>query len=143
MAKIKLGIIEKFKIGNLNAKRDWGYAKEYVEAMYLMLQQKKPDEFVIGTGINYSVRFFIEETFKLAGIKIAWEGSGIKEKGINKDNNKIVVEIDKFYFRPSEVDILLADPKKAKQKLNWQAKSKIEDIIQMMYENDFNILKKV
>ena len=97
---------------------------------------------MIGTGINYSVRFFIEETFKLAGIKIAWEGSGIKEKGINKDNNKIVVEIDKFYFRPSEVDILLADPKKAKQKLNWQAKSKIEDIIQMMYENDFNILKK-
>ena len=113
VAKIKLGIIEKFKIGNLNAKRDWGYAKEYVEAMYLMLQQNKPDEFVIGTGKNYSVRYFIEETFKLAGMKIVWEGSGIKEKGINKENNKTVVEIDEFYFRPSEVDVLLADPKKA------------------------------
>ena len=143
VAKIKLGIIEKFKIGNLNAKRDWGYAKEYVEAMYLMLQQNKPDEFVIGTGKNYSVRYFIEETFKLAGMKIVWEGSGIKEKGINKENNKTVVEIDEFYFRPSEVDVLLADPKKAKQKLNWQAKSKIEDIIQMMYKNDLDILKKI
>jgi GDPmannose 4,6-dehydratase len=140
VAKIKLGIIDSFKIGNLNAKRDWGYAKEYVEAMHLMLQQSKPEEFVIGTGRNYSVRFFIEETFRLAGMPIVWEGQGINEKGIIKDNKKVVVEIDKFYFRPSEVDILLADPQKAKQKLNWEAQSKIEDIIEIMFENDFNLL---
>jgi GDPmannose 4,6-dehydratase len=142
VAKIKLGLIESFKIGNLNAKRDWGYAKEYVEAMYLMLQQEIPEEFVIGTGKNYSVRFFIEKTFKLAGMPIVWEGEGVNEKGIIKENNKVVVEIDKFYFRPTEVDVLLADSKKAQQKLKWKPNFNIEQIIETMYENDFNLQNK-
>ena len=142
VAKIKLGLIESFKLGNLNVKRDWGYAKEYVEAMYLMLQQEIPEEFVIGTGKNYSVRFFIEETFKLAGMPIVWEGEGVNEKGIVKENNKVVVEIDEFYFRPTEVDVLLADSKKAQQKLNWKPKFNIEQIIETMYENDFNLQNK-
>ena len=143
VAKIKLGLMDSFKVGNLDAKRDWGHAKEYVEAMHLMLQQEKPGEFVIGTGKNYSVRYFIEQTFSLAGIEIEWKGQGINEKGINKANNKIVVEIDKFFFRPSEVDILLSDPRKAKVDLKWEAKTNIEKIIQSMYENDFNILSKL
>ena len=142
VAKIKLGLIDSFKVGNLDAKRDWGHAKEYVKAMHLMLQQKKPEEYVIGTGKNYTVRYFIEQTFKLAGIEIEWEGDGINEKGINKANNKIVIEIDKFFFRPAEVDILLSDPKKAKENLNWVAKTNIERIIEEMYENDFNMLAK-
>ena len=143
VAKIKLGLMDSFKVGNLDAKRDWGHAKEYIEAMHLMLQQEKPGEFVIGTGKNYSVRYFIEQTFNLAGIEIEWKGQGINEKGVNKTNNKIVVEIDKFFFRPSEVDILLSDPKKAKVDLKWEAKTNIEKIIQSMYENDFNILSKL
>ena len=142
VAKIKLGLIDSFKVGNLNAKRDWGHAKEYIEAMHLMLQQDKPEEYVIGTGKNYSVRYFIEQTFKLAGIEIEWEGEGINEKGINKANNKIIVEIDKYFFRPAEVDILLSDPKKAEKNLKWIAKINIEKIIEEMYENDFNILSK-
>ena len=142
VAKIKLGLIDKFKIGNLDAKRDWGYAKEYVEAMYLMLQQDKPEEFVIGSGKNYSVRYFIENTFKAAGIEIEWMGSGIEEKAINKSNNKIVVEVDEFYFRPSEVETLLSDPSKAKEKLKWSSKVNIDELIEIMFENDFNFLKK-
>jgi len=142
VAKIKLGMLDKLRVGNLDAKRDWGYAKEYVKAMYLMLQQNEPEEYVIGTGKNYSVRFFIENTFKLAGINLAWEGAHKKEVGINKLNNKVVVEIDEFYFRPSEVNELLSDPKKANSKLSWKADTKIEDLIEMMFINDFNILKK-
>ena len=143
IAKIKLGLLESFKIGNLDAKRDWGHAKEYVEAMHLMLQKEKPEEFVIGTGKNYTVRYFIEQTCKLAGIQIEWEGKGVNEKGINKANNKVIVEIDEFFFRPSEVDVLLSDPSKAKKDLNWSAKISIEEIIETMYENDFNNQNKI
>ncbi len=141
VAKIKLGLKDKLIIGNLDAKRDWGYAKEYVEAMHLMLAQDKPEEFVIGTGKNYTVRFFIENTFKLAGIDLAWEGSGIEEKGINKLNNKVLVEVDKFFFRPSEVNQLLANPKKANDKLSWKANTNINQLIEIMYKNDFNFSK--
>jgi GDPmannose 4,6-dehydratase len=142
IARIKLGLEDCLTVGNLNSKRDWGYAPEYVRAMHLMLQQNKPEEFVVGTGKNYSVRYFVEKTFELADIEIAWEGSGINEVGINKKNNKTVVKIDKYFFRPSEVNTLLSDPSKAKKKLNWEAKMCINDLISTMYESGFNSLKK-
>ena len=142
VAQIKLGLTDKLTVGNLNAKRDWGYAKEYVEAMHLMLQQNKAEEFVIGTGKNYTVKFFIENTFRLADIELVWEGNGIEEKGINKLNNKVVVEIDPFYFRPSEVNELLSDPSKANKKLPWKSQTEIESLIEIMFRNDFNLTKK-
>ena len=143
VARIKLGLDKCLYIGNLDAKRDWGYAKEYVEAMHLMLQQSKAEEFAIGTGRNFSVRYFIEKTFKISGINIVWKGKGINEVGVNKENNKTLVRVEKFFFRPSEVDTLLCDPRKAKKILNWKAKMHIDDLISKMYESDYNTLKNI
>ncbi len=133
-AKIKSDKQDKLYLGNLDAKRDWGYAKDYVEAMWLMLQVDKPDDYVIATGESHSVREFAEEAAKYFGFELVWEGSGLKEKGIDKNTGKILIEIDERYFRPSEVENLLGDSLKAKQKLGWEPKTKFKELVKIMCE---------
>ena len=136
VAKIKLGLNEKLALGNLNAKRDWGYAKEYIEAMWLMLQQEEPEDFVIATGETHTVREFVEEAFRIVGIGLLWDGKGLDEKGIDDKTGKILVEIDPQYLRPAEVDKLLGDPSKARKKLNWYPKTKFKELIKIMVDYD-------
>ena len=137
LARIKLGIDDKLYLGNLDAKRDWGYAKEYVEAMWKMLQQPEPNDYVVATGETHSVREFVEESAKLLGFDLVWEGSGLGEKGIDKKTNKTIIEIDPRYFRPAEVEVLTGDISKAKEKLGWQPKIKFKDLVKIMVEADF------
>ena len=141
LTKIKLGLQKKLVLGNLNAKRDWGHAKDYVEAQWLMLQQKKPNDFVIATGKNYSVKYFINIVAKELNMKIFWRGKGIKEKAYDKNNN-IIIECNKKYFRPSEVQTLLGNPLKAKKILKWQPKISIKQLAKEMVQNDLNLLTK-
>jgi len=141
VAAIKLGLKDKIYLGNLNAKRDWGHAKDYVEAMWLMLQQDTPEDFVIATGETHSVREFTELSFKKVDIELKWEGKGIEEKGIDKNTGKVLVEIDPNYFRPSEVEILHGDPSKAKAKLNWEPKIKFNELVEIMIDHDLKEIK--
>ncbi len=141
LTKIKLGLQKKLILGNLNAKRDWGHAKDYVEAQWLMLQQKTPDDFVIATGKNYSVKHFINIVAKELNMKITWRGKGIKEKAYDKNNN-IIIECNKKYFRPSEVQTLLGNSLKAKKILKWQPKISIKQLAKEMVQNDLNLLTK-
>ena len=141
LTKIKLGLQKKLVLGNLNAKRDWGHAKDYVEAQWLMLQQKTPDDFVIATGKNYSVKYFINIVAKELNMKITWRGKGIKEKAYDKNNN-IIIECNKKYFRPSEVQTLLGNSLKAKKILKWQPKISIKQLAKEMVQNDLNLLTK-
>ena len=141
LSKIKLGLQEYLELGNLDAKRDWGYAKEYVEAMWLMLQQEKPTDLIIATGETHSIREFIEEACKELEIKIKWEGEGTKEVGINKETGKEIIKINPRYFRPTEVDLLLGDPQKAKEILGWQAKTKFQDLVKLMIRYDYKLLE--
>ena len=141
--KIVIGLIKILKkelkcieLGNLYAKRDWGYAKEYVEAMYKMLQQKKPIDFVISTGKNYSIKQFINYTTDYLGIKTKWVGKGLKEKLINKKNNQIIVKINPKYFRPAEVNFLKGSSIKAKKILKWQAKTNLKQLIKIMVDEE-------
>ena len=127
---------DSIKIGNLDAKRDWGYAPEYVEAMWLMLQQEKPIDLVIATGETHTVREFIEIAFEICGITIVWEGAGIDEVGKCVKTNRILVQIDPYYFRPTEVELLLGDPSLAKRKLGWEAKTKFHDLVKLMMEHE-------
>ncbi|MFZ5998483.1 MAG: GDP-mannose 4,6-dehydratase [Nitrospirota bacterium] len=136
VARITLGLQEKLYLGNLNAKRDWGHAADYVEAMWLMLQQDTPDDYVIATGETHSVREFVELAFSKVGIKIAWKGKGVNEKGINTSTGKIIVEIDPRYFRPTEVDLLRGDPSKAKRQLGWEPKVTFKELVDMMVASD-------
>ncbi len=140
-SRIKLGLQEKLYLGNLNAKRDWGHAKEYVEGMWLMLQQEKPEDFVLATGKTYTVRTFVELAFKALDIEIVWEGKGVEEKGINKQTNEILVEVSPRYFRPTEVDLLIGDPTKAKNILNWEAKITLEELVSEMVISDYALFK--
>jgi GDPmannose 4,6-dehydratase len=141
-ARIKLGLQEKLYMGNLDAKRDWGYAGDYVELMWLMLQQEEPDDYVIATGITASVRDFISLAFEETGISLVWKGSGIDEKGIDNASGKTLVEIDSRYFRPAEVDLLIGDPSKAATKLGWKPKVSLLELIKMMVENDILLAKR-
>ena len=129
-------------IGNLDAKRDWGYAKDYVEAMHLMLQHKKPEDFVIATGKSYSVRYFIEKVCELLDIKIEWKGKDKEEVGINKKNKKIIVKVNPKFYRPSEVDFLLGDYSKAKKILSWEPKHDLDQLIEIMVNSEINDLKE-
>jgi GDPmannose 4,6-dehydratase len=141
-ARIKLGLQDRLFLGNLDARRDWGYAPEYVEAMWMMLQQEKPDDFIIATGETHTVREFVEEAFKIVGIEIEWKGKGVEEKGINADNGKVLVEINPRYFRPTEVDLLIGDYSKAKMELGWEPKVRFKELVKIMVEADlkrFNI----
>ncbi len=135
-ARIKLGLQEKIYLGNLDAKRDWGHAKDYVEGMWLMLQQEKPEDYVLATGETNTVRTFVELAFKEVGIAVEWRGSGVEEKGINKENGKAIVAIDPRYFRPTEVEILIGDPTKARNKMGWKARYTLKDLVQEMVRED-------
>ena len=134
IAQIKSGKIKSFKLGNLDAKRDWGYAPEYVEAMWLMLQHKEPLDLVIATGETHSVRELIEKAFKIAGYNIYWEGSGLDEVGKCSESNDILVYIDPYYFRPTEVQYLHGNPTKAEKVLGWNAKTKFDELVKIMME---------
>jgi len=138
VAKIKLGLQEEFNLGNLDARRDWGFAGDYVEAMWLMLQQDKPGDYIIGSGENHSVREFVEESFKIAGMDIIWEGEGLNEVG--KCNGKVVVRVNPKFFRPAEVNQLLSDPTKAKNVLGWKPKTTFKELVKMMVESDIELL---
>ncbi|MGD8837259.1 MAG: GDP-mannose 4,6-dehydratase [Desulfobacteraceae bacterium] len=141
IARIKVGLQEKLYMGNLDAKRDWGHAKDYVYMQWLMLQQEEPDDYVIATGVQYSVRRCIELAAENVGMKIEWQGSGLDEKGIDADTGKVIVEVDSRYFRPTEVDTLLGDPSKAKKKLGWQPKISFEEMIAEMVQSDLEEAK--
>ncbi len=134
--KIKYGIQDRLYIGNLDSKRDWGFAKDYVEAMWLMLQQEKPDDYVIATGETHSVREFIELVFKELGIEIIWQGEGAEEVGIDSRTGKIIVEVDPRYYRPTEVELLIGDSSKARKKLGWEPKVRLEELVKMMVQSD-------
>lgn len=134
---IKLGKKEKIFLGNLDAKRDWGYAKDYVRAMWLMLQQDTPDDYVIATGETHSVREFVEYAASLVGYKIVWKGKGLEEICIDEKSGKTLISIDEKYYRPSEVDVLLGDSTKAKEKLNWSAEVKFKDLVLLMMKEEF------
>jgi len=136
LTRIKLGMQEHLYLGNLDAKRDFGYAKEYIEAMWLMLQQDKADDYVIASGENHSVREFLEEACKNLGIKLEWRGKGVKEVGIDKDSGKEIIKIDSRYFRPTEVDVLLGNAEKARKELGWEAKTKFKELVKLMVEYD-------
>lgn len=142
VAKIKLGIEKDLVLGNLDAKRDWGYAPEYVEAMWLMLQQDIPEDFVIATGEAHSVREFVEKTFRIVGMDIRWEGRGINEKGIDSKTGKPLVRVDSRYFRPAEVDELLGDPSYARKKLGWKPKTSFDELVKIMVNYDLDRFSK-
>ena len=135
VAQIKFGLKECLDLGNLDAKRDWGYAKEYVEGMYLMLQQENPDDYVLATGNAYTVRYFVEMAFKAIDVEVEWKGSGENEKGYDK-SGKLVVKVNPKLYRPAEVDLLIGDPTKSKVGLGWKAKTTLEELCHMMVMED-------
>ena len=139
--KISKGLQNCLYLGNLNASRDWGHARDYVEGMWMILQQKKPEDFVFATGKTYTVRYFVEKAFSQLNIKILWKGQNLKEYGIDKNTGKIIVRIDPKYFRPTEVDFLKGDASKAKKKLGWQPKTSFSDLVKEMVEHEVELLK--
>jgi GDPmannose 4,6-dehydratase len=141
-ARIKLGLQDKLYMGNLDAKRDWGFAGDYVELMWLMLQQDTPDDYVMATGVTTSVREFITLAFGEAGITLRWEGSGVDEKGVDLASGNTLVEVDPKYFRPAEVDILIGDPAKALSRLGWKPKVRLPELINMMVSHDLKLAEK-
>ncbi len=143
-ARIAQGMQDKLYLGNMDAKRDWGYAKDYVECMWMMLQHPEPEDFVIATGEMHSVREFCTLAFAEAGINLKWEGEGVDEKGIDADTGKVIVEVDPKYFRPAEVEQLLGDPTKAKTLLGWNpTKTPFEELVRLMVKHDMRFVKKL
>ena len=136
LVRIKLGLQDCVYLGNIDAKRDWGHAKDYVEMMWLMLQQDKPEDFTISTGKQHSVREFIEVAANEVGIEISWNGGGVNEVGVDRKTNNTIIRIDKRYFRPTEVETLLGDSKKAKEKLNWAPKISFIELVKEMVKFD-------
>ncbi|SHJ66746.1 GDP-mannose 4,6-dehydratase [Paramaledivibacter caminithermalis] len=142
-SRIAKGYQKRLYLGNLDAKRDWGYAKDYVECMWLMLQQNKPEDYVIATGEMHTVREFCTLAFKEAGLELIWKGKGVDEKGINKKTGEVLVEVDPKYFRPTEVEQLLGDPTKAKEKLKWNpTKTSFEELVKIMMKHDLEFVEK-
>lgn len=143
VARIACGLQEKLYLGNMDSLRDWGYAKDYVECMWLMLQQDKPEDFVIATGEQHTVRDFVEKAFKRVGKIIVWEGSGKEEKGVDKETGKVLVEVDARWFRPTDVDNLWGDPTKAKTVLGWNPQqTSYEELINIMVDHDMKIAER-
>ncbi|MGI9360764.1 MAG: GDP-mannose 4,6-dehydratase [Parasphingorhabdus sp.] len=140
-AAIKLGRQDKLFLGNLDAKRDWGHAREYVRGMWLMMQQNEPDDYVLATGKTTEVRKFVEWAFEDVGINLEWTGTGIEEKGTCKDTGKCLVEVDPRYFRPTEVELLLGDPTKAKEKLGWSHETSVRDLAREMVQYDLKVME--
>ncbi|OGT96250.1 MAG: GDP-mannose 4,6-dehydratase [Geobacteraceae bacterium GWB2_52_12] len=141
-ARIKLGLQECLYLGNIDAKRDWGFAGDYVEAMWLMLQQDQPEDYVIATGETYMVRTFAEKVFSRLGMQLEWQGSGVDEKGIDTASGRTVIQIDPKYFRPAEVDLLLGDPTKARKQMGWEIKTSFEQLVNMMTDSDFALAER-
>lgn len=141
-ARIKYGLQDKLILGNLEAKRDWGYAPEYVEAMWLMLQQPEPDDYVIATGETHTVREFVEKAAQIAGFDLNWEGEGVNTKGIDKKTGKVIVEVSPEFYRPAEVDILIGNPQKAMEKLGWRPRTTFEELVRIIMEADLKRVAK-
>ena len=142
VAKISHGLQKKIYLGNLDAKRDWGHAKDYIEGMWLMLQQDIADDFVLATGVSNTVRDFVELSFAEIGVTLKWEGEGVKEKGINITTNEVVVEVDPKYFRPTEVELLIGDPTKANTELGWKHKYDLAALVKDMMQSDLKLFQK-
>ena len=142
LARISVGLQDTLYLGNLDALRDWGHAKDYVEVQWLMLQQEEPDDFCIATGIQYSVRQFVDFAWGHLGKNIRWEGQGIEEKGYDSETGNLIVAVDARYLRPTEVETLLGDPTKVKEKLGWEPKITFEEMVHEMMESDINIAKR-
>lgn len=142
VARIKLGLQDKLFLGNMDAKRDWGHARDYVEMQWLMLQQETAEDFVIATGEQYSVRDFVNRSAEHVGIKVEWKGEGIDEKGYNAETGDCIVEVDPRYFRPTEVESLLGDPKKAKEKLGWTPTTPFSQLVAEMMDHDMEIANR-
>jgi len=142
VARIKLELQDKLFLGNLDSKRDWGHAKDYVRMQWLMLQQDEPEDFCISTGVQYSVRDFVDAACKEVGIRIRWEGSSIEEKGIDESSGKVLVEVDPRYFRPTEVETLLGDSSKAREKLGWTPEITLEEMVAEMVREDLKIAER-
>lgn len=140
-ARITLGLQDKLYLGNLNSKRDWGYAPDFVKAMWMILQQEIPEEYVIATGETHTVREFVEYSFNELGIEIEWYGEGVEEKGFKKGTDEILVEVDPIYFRPTEVELLLGDPTKAREKLGWEPEVKFRELVGIMVKSDYESAK--
>ena len=141
-ARIKLGMQQCLYLGNIDAKRDWGFAGDYVEAMWLMLQQEKADDYVIATGETYMVRTFAEKVFARLGMPLAWEGKGEAEKGVDTATGRTIIQIDPKYFRPAEVDLLLGDPSKARRELGWKLSTSFEQLVNMMTDEDLKMAER-
>ncbi len=142
VARIKFGLLDHVELGNLESKRDWGHSKDYVNAMWLMLQQHSPDDYVIATNETRTVREFVETAFGHAGIDVEWSGEGINEIGINKSTGKVIVKVNPAFFRPAEVDILLGNPAKAESCLGWKREISFSDLVDRMVKNDLSLVKK-
>ena len=142
VARIKLGLQKKIYLGNLDAERDWGHAKDFVEGMWLMLQQDKPEDYVLATGKTTSVRDFINLSFKEVGMNIDWKGEGVEEKGYDSESGNVVVEIDSRYFRPTEVDLLIGDASKAKKDLGWEPRFTVNELIKDMMQSDLKLVER-
>ena len=142
VAKISLGIQDKIYIGNLNSQRDWGHARDYVEGMWLMLQQEIPEDYVLATGVTTTVRDFCSMAFNEVGVTIKWEGQGNQEKGVDVSTGKVLVEVDPNYYRPTEVDLLIGDATKAKEQLNWQPKVTVPSLVKEMVASDVTLFEK-
>ena len=140
-ARIKLGVQEYMELGNMDSKRDWGHSKDYVRAMWLMLQQDKPDDYVIATNETRTVREFVETAFMHVGIEVQWQGEGVDEIGVNKANGKTIVKVNKKFFRPAEVDILLGNPAKAEEKLGWKREISFSELVERMVKNDLALVE--
>lgn len=142
LARIKLGIDDVIYMGNLDAKRDWGYAKDYVEGMWLMLQQEKPDDYVLATNETHTVREFIEVASKRLAFDLEWQGEDVEEVGIDKNTGNIIIKIDPAYFRPAEVDLLIGNPAKAKKVMGWEPKVKFKELVEIMVDADLKAESK-
>jgi GDPmannose 4,6-dehydratase len=142
VAKISLGLQDKIYLGNLDAQRDWGHAKDYVEGMWLMMQQEHPDDFVLATGETHTVKEFVELAFAEVGISVEWKGEGVNEKGFNKANGSVLVEIDPKYFRPTEVELLIGNPTKANKELGWKHTTSFSDLVKEMVNSDIELFKR-
>jgi len=143
LSRIKLGLQDVLRLGNLEASRDWGYSKDYVEGIWKILQHDKPDDFVIATGETHTVREFVEESAKFFEIEIEWQGSGLDEIGVDKNTGKVIIRIDPAYFRPCEVDLLIGNSNKINTELNWKPRTSFKELAHIMAESDFEYIKKI
>jgi len=141
-ARIKLGLQEKLWLGNMDAKRDWGFAKEYVQAMWKILQQDDPEDFVIATGVTKSVRDFCTAAFSRLGYNLEWRGTGADEEGVDSETGRVLIGVDERYYRPTEVEILVGDATKAKEKLGWESKTTLDELVSMMVDADLEAQTK-